>query len=67
MFFDSINKKEKGMKERPFKLPKNIKAKFSGNSPPEIFIGRYNYPNVNVGILSPETFSNTEELSIPEL
>lgn len=40
---------------------------FSGASPPEIFVGRYNYPNVNAGILSPNFFENTEELSMPEI
>ncbi|MEN9626240.1 MAG: hypothetical protein RL557_568 [archaeon] len=43
------------------------KTHFSGASPPEIFVGRYNYPHVNAGILSPETFENTEEMSLPEL
>lgn len=27
--------------------------KFFGNSPPSVFVGRYGYPNVNVGVLSP--------------
>lgn len=26
---------------------------FYGNSPPSVFVGRYGYPNVNVGVLSP--------------
>jgi hypothetical protein len=26
---------------------------FSSNSPPAVFVGRHNYPNVNVGILAP--------------
>ena len=44
-----------------------IKEEFSGSSPPEIFVGRYNYPQVNVGILSPAEFGNTEERSMPEI
>ena len=44
-----------------------IKKHFSGNSPPEVFVGRYNYPNVNAGILSPESFGDTEEMSMPEI
>ena len=40
---------------------------FSGSSPPEIFVGRYNYPNINAGILSPNFFENSEELSMPEI
>lgn len=43
------------------------KMHFSGASPPEIFVGRYNYPNVQAGILSPDSFHNTEELSLPEI
>jgi len=47
----------------------NIKVgkHFSGNSPPEIFVGRYNYPNVNAGILSPDFFEGSEDLSMPEI
>lgn len=40
---------------------------FAGSSPPEIFVGRYNYPNINAGILSPDFFDDTEELSMPEI
>lgn len=43
------------------------KTEFSGSSPPEIFVGRHNYPNVNTGILSPPEFGNTEEMSMPEI
>jgi len=47
-------------------IPKT-KKHFSGNSPPEIFVGRYNYPNINAGILSPEAHGDTSELSLPEV
>ena len=52
---------------------------FSGSSPPEIFVGRFNYPNINAGILSPDNseldsetnseFSayNSAELAFPEI
>lgn len=40
---------------------------FSGSSPPEIFVGRYNYPNVNIGILSPQEKGNTKLYSSQEL
>lgn len=40
---------------------------FSGSSPPEIFIGKYNYPNVYTGILSPEEYGSTQIMSSPEL
>lgn len=39
---------------------------FSGSSPPEIFVGKWNYPNVYAGILSPEEYGNTEILSSSE-
>ena len=40
---------------------------FSGSSPPEIFIGEWDYPNVYAGILSPQEFGETKILSSPEL
>ena len=43
-----------------------FKTEFSGSSPPEIFVGRHNYPYVNVGILSPTHYGDTEKLSMPE-
>lgn len=45
---------------------KNIKE-FSGSSPPEVFVGRWNYPNVYAGILSPQETGDTSILSSPEL
>lgn len=47
-------------------LPKT-KTHFSGSSPPEIFVGRFFYPNINTGILSPQEYGSTEEYSMPEL
>jgi DNA repair protein NreA len=47
-------------------LPKT-KLHFSGSSPPEIFVGREGYPNVNTGILSPQYYGDTEEMSMPEI
>lgn len=35
---------------------KTIKDHFSGPSPPEIFVGRMGYPNINMGILAPTSF-----------
>jgi hypothetical protein len=40
---------------------------FSGSSPPEIFVGRWNYPNVYTGILSPQESGDTSILSSAEL
>ena len=59
-----INKSKREIIYRDFF---QIKKHFSGASPPEIFIGRYNYPNINAGILSPDFFGDTEELSMPEI
>ncbi len=42
-------------------------SEFSGSSPPEVFIGHWDYPNVNIGILSPQEHGNTELLSSQEL
>ncbi|MBS3071521.1 hypothetical protein J4408_00865 [Candidatus Pacearchaeota archaeon] len=41
-------------------------TEFSGSSPPEIFVGRWNYPNVYTGILSPTEYGNTEIMSSAE-
>ena len=63
----------KGLCKKPCRIyskldfkPK-IKKHFSGASPPEIFVGKYNYPNINAGILSPETFEKTDEMAFPEI
>ena len=68
--------KNKKLFNRPVKFKKKkeiiyqtnfqIKKHFTGNSPPEIFVGRYNYPNVNAGILTPDFHEDTEDLSMPE-
>jgi len=42
------------------------KLAFSGATPPEIFVGRHNYPYVYAGILAPETYEDTSEYSMPE-
>ncbi len=41
-------------------------SEFSGSSPPEIFVGEWNYPNVYAGILSPEVLGDTKVYSSPE-
>lgn len=43
-----------------------VETSFSGSSPPEIFVGKWNYPNVFTGILSPNEYGDTEYLSMPE-
>ncbi len=54
------------------KYAKFNKKIFTGNSPPEIFVGRNNYPDIYAGILSPidqenhENQNNTKHFSSPE-
>jgi len=46
----------------------NVKDSFFGTSPPSVFVGRYSYPRVNVGILSPPIeIDNAEKLDSPEV
>lgn len=47
-------------------LPK-AKESLSGASPPEVFVGRYGYPNINAGILAPQQHGSTEIFSTPEI
>jgi len=65
--------KGKGLCGGPCKIMASIKQflpkpklNFSGDSPPEIFVGRYNYPEINAGILGPDIIGNTEDISMPE-
>ncbi len=51
----------KGFCKKPCRIYSKIKdftpkkkIHFSGSSPPEIFVGRFNYPEINAGILSPD-------------
>lgn len=47
-------------------MPK-ISLNFSGSSPPDLFVGQYNYPNVFTGILAPAQHDeNANKLSSPE-
>jgi len=48
------------------KYQPKIKLEFSGSSPPEVFVGRYNYPHVFTGVLAPDEHGNTEKMSMPE-
>ena len=58
---------DENCKRHSFKLSAKRIKNFSGSSPPEIFIGRYNYPNVYVGILSPNQLGDTSLLSSQEI
>lgn len=50
-----------------FFIGKPIKLQnFIGSTPPEIFIGKWNYPNVYTGILAPQELGDTSFMSSPE-
>ena len=38
----------------------------AGSSPPGVFVGRFGYPNVNIGPMVPSNSGNTEILDTPE-
>ncbi|MFH1248742.1 MAG: hypothetical protein V1660_01170 [archaeon] len=48
------------------KYQPKINLEFCGSAP-EIFVGRHNYPDVFAGILSPNEYGNTQNLSMPEI
>ncbi|MFA5992592.1 MAG: hypothetical protein WC796_02725 [Candidatus Pacearchaeota archaeon] len=55
------------LKSNPKKeIPNFRKTQFIGSSPPEIFVGQKDYPNVYTGILSPLETGQTTDLSMPE-
>ncbi|MAG28350.1 hypothetical protein CMI47_22725 [Candidatus Pacearchaeota archaeon] len=55
-------------KKHSLLLGKPVKISgFEGSSPPEVFVGRWNYPNVYTGILSPQESGNTQIMSSHEL
>ena len=59
---------EENCKKHSFLLGKKITIQeFSGSSPPEIFVGKWNYPDVYTGILSPQEYGNTKIMSSPEI
>ncbi len=42
------------------------KEDISGSSPPDIFVGRFGYPNVFIGPLVPPVIGDTSEMGLPE-
>jgi len=50
----------------PLKVNQNFKQQFRGSAPAP-FIGRWGYPNVNVGILSPQFSGNMSNYDSPKL
>jgi hypothetical protein len=59
------DKREKILAQLKINFPKP-KLHFSGSTPPEIFVGRVNYPNVFSGILAPTYKGDTAIMSSPE-
>lgn len=54
-------------KKHSFLLGKSSSVnKVEGSSPPEIFVGRWNYPNVYAGVLAPQEYGDTEHYSSAE-
>ncbi len=50
-----------------FKIWRSIKGlNVDGSSPPSVFVGRFGYPYVNIGPLSPNYFGDTSILDAPE-
>ena len=47
-------------------MPLTEKLELSGSSPTDVFIGRYNYPNVMIGPMIPPEFGDTSILATPE-
>jgi DNA repair protein NreA len=76
-FFDSklcLSCRGRGFCGKPCRIYSKIKdfspktkTHFSGASPPEIFVGKFNYPNISAGILVPEVSEETESYSMPEI
>jgi len=59
---------EEDCKEHSILLNRIVKTDhIAGSSPPEIFVGRWNYPDVYAGILAPQEYGNTEAMSTPEV
>ncbi|MBI2102421.1 hypothetical protein HYT55_01160 [Candidatus Woesearchaeota archaeon] len=59
--------KYKDIEQAPqFSLPKNFKTNFQGSSPAP-FIGRFGYPTINVGLLSPQFSGDTSHYDSPTL
>lgn len=58
---------EEDCDKHTFFVGKPVKLEnFIGSTPPEIFIGKWNYPNVYTGILAPEITGDTSIMSSPE-
>lgn len=59
--------KYKDIEQIPYlKIKQNFKQDFSGTAPAP-FIGRFGYPNINIGILSPQFSGDLTEYDSPKL
>ena len=58
---------EEDCDKHSFFIGKTVKLEhFSGSTPPEIFVGKWNYPDVYTGILAPQEIGDTTIMSSPE-
>ena len=58
---------EEDCDKHTFFLGKTVKLEhFSGSTPPEIFVGKWYYPDVYTGILAPQEIGDTTIMSSPE-
>ncbi|MQK95335.1 hypothetical protein EI021_28620, partial [Escherichia coli] len=48
------------------KYKPKITTEIEGSSPPEIFVGSWNWPYVFYGLLTPNEYGNTQLYSMPE-
>ena len=59
--------KYKDIEQIPYlKVKKDFKQNFQGSAPAP-FIGRFGYPNVNIGLLSPQIHGDLQEYNSPRL
>ncbi len=56
----------RALKNIQIDILKKVGTNFTGSSPPDVFVGEYNYPNVFAGILAPIKTSNEEVFDSPE-
>ena len=57
---------QENCKKHYFFFNKRIE-RIDGSTPPEVFVGRYGYPNVYAGLLSPNEHGDTEPYSSHEI
>lgn len=54
-------------KQHTFIFNSRLSKTVSGSTPPEVFVGKWNYPNVYAGVLTPPSYGSTERYTSPEV